>query len=97
MSLKLGAALEIQTGLSSPEPAGLCSFGPALELEPPPRNAVGEGSRESAAQWGWSPGVCSSQQEWAPPWAAGVGEHELWHPGTGAAAGTPHGTAPLEG
>lgn len=62
MSLKQGAVLGMQTGLSVPEPAGHCSFGPALELELPPRNLVGEGSTESAAQWDWSPGVSSSSR-----------------------------------
>lgn len=27
---------------------------------------MGEGSTVPAAQWDWSSGVCSSQQEWAP-------------------------------
>lgn len=101
MSLKQGAVLGMQMGLSVPEPAGHCSFGPALELEPPPRNLVGEGSTDFAAQWDWSPAVCCSQQEWAPSMGSssdrrGVsGGKKPWHPGTHPAAGTPHGTTAM--
>lgn len=62
---------------------------------------MGEGSTVPAAQWDWSPGVCSSQQEWAPPLHSSSGrrgisgEKALGTLGPCPAAGTPRGTAPL--